>query len=225
MNGIEKVLLIGGGGYLLYQTGILSALTGGLIPAPAAAGSPPSTSSGSTGTPSSGPTNTTAPPPTNPAAPPPATPTWQLVLAKATAQNPPANPLTLTWDQWNYYLSQVSGLTGSSLPQASAVPAIVQNPNQLLQVSQWWAYAQQASPGLSGLGIVGYRPRRSGFGSAGMWGGGKGATLFMPRYSPGPGFGGLISPDPSMCDPMDPVASMQPPVDSNIPTTGVCNSG
>lgn len=207
MDGLAKVLLIGGGAYLLYRSGLLNGLFGA---------SSIATSSGATSSPTASPTNPTAPSPVNPSTPPPATPTWQLVLNAATAANPGKSPLLLSFDQWNYFLQQVTGVPGPAPDSIAAIgPVGTATRSSLLQVSQWWAYVQQLQPGLGGLGVVVGRPRRSGFGDPGpMWPG-----------SWGGGFSGFVPASSSYCGPADTVAAMQPPVNSQTPTPGPCNSG
>jgi len=172
VNGLLKAALIGGGAYLLYESGILSSLTGGAIPSPVSSATPASVSTT--------PSNPNSPSPTNPNSPPPATPTWTLVLQKAISSNPGIQqPVMLTFYQWNYYYTQVTGLPG---PAPDSLPSF--NANQLLQVSQWWAGVQTLKPGITCLGILAFRPRRSGFG------------MYQPA---------------SLCSPQEPINGMRPP--------------
>jgi hypothetical protein len=137
-----EIALLAGGAYLLYESGILSSLTGGLLPAPA--GSAPATTSTTTGSTSTG-------SPTNPTTTAPGTPNTLALVAAAAGG---ANQL-LTFDQWNYYYKSVRGIAGPdpSLYLSSA------NRDMNLSINEWWTYMQQA--GLSGLGML----SRTGFGA------------------------------------------------------------
>jgi hypothetical protein len=124
------------GGYLLYESGLLSSLTGGLIPAPAGS----STSSGAS---SSTSVSNSGGQPSNPSSPPPGTPnTKALVQARATADKDPA---LQTFDAWNYVYQEVRGVPGPS-PDTYLTPA---TRNMNLSIDEWWAYMQKA--GFSGL--------------------------------------------------------------------------
>jgi hypothetical protein len=129
VNTIEKVLLIGGAGYLAYSSGILKSLFGGAAAAPATSPSTPAMQ---------------AP-----------TPTWQLALQAASAAVGNPNP-EITFDQWNNYWQ---GVTGQVPPDPTPyVGAAGSQPrNQQLNVTQWWGYMQQWKPGLQGLRLGPYR--------------------------------------------------------------------
>jgi hypothetical protein len=145
--------LIGGGAFLAYETGLLSMLTGGLIPAP-----------GSTTTTTTTPPAPGAPtsPPVNPVTPPPGTTT---VLDQVAAKAGGASQL-LSFDQWNYAYQAVRGVPGPAPDQfLSAADRF-----KLISINEWWGYMQQA--GLSGIGIL--APRR---GALGMF---RPLTLFPP---------------------------------------------
>jgi hypothetical protein len=127
------------GGYFAWQSGLLTTLTGGLIPAPATTGgasSPPPA-------PGAPPTNPTSPPPTPP-------PTQSLVLAAMAAATPPASGLQ-TFDTYNFYYNKVRGLPGPD-------PTPILPPDQrtkLLSADEWWGYMTKA--GFNGLGMLARR--------------------------------------------------------------------
>jgi hypothetical protein len=147
-----KMIALLGGGYLLYETGLLSSLTGGLIPAPTA--TPTTTTPTGTVSTANQPVNNTAPPP---AAPPP---TKALVMQASTAAKDPA---LQTFDSWNFRFQQVRGVAG---PDPSVyLPAATRGEN--LSIDEWWSYMQKA--GFSGLGRFGrYARQFSGLGRAGL---------------------------------------------------------
>lgn len=141
MNGFLKVALIGGAGYFLYESGLLRALTGGAIPAPASTSTTTTTSGASSAT-----TTTTATTPT------PATPGWQLALnaaVQATGQSAPQ----LTFDQWNYYAGPATGETFPDPTPIVGAPGTAGR-DATMNVSSWWLDVKTANPGLQGLGRV-----------------------------------------------------------------------
>jgi hypothetical protein len=147
-----KIALLLGGGYLLYETGLLSSLTGGLIPAPAAT---PTTT-----TPPAGTVSTGGGQPVNNATPPPAAATEALVMQAATAAKDPA---LQTFDSWNFRYNQVRGVAGPD-PSTYLTPA---TRNENLTIDEWWAFMQKG--GFSGLGRFGrYSRQFSGLGRAGL---------------------------------------------------------
>jgi hypothetical protein len=148
-----KIALLAGAGYLLYETGLLSSLTGGLIPAPAAAptNAPPA---GTVSTGGGQPVNTSTPPP---AAPPP---TKALVMQAAQKAGDPA---LQTFDSWNFRFQGIRGVAGPD-PGTYLTPA---TRNENLSIDEWWSYMQKA--GFSGLGRFGQYARQfSGMGRAGL---------------------------------------------------------
>ncbi len=146
MTSLLKFALIGGGAYLLYESGILSSLTGGAIASPSSTTqpAPPATPApaSSTSSPSTVPPQSTASPAP---APPAAVPTWQRVLDAAGGGNP-----AQTFDQWNYFFQQVTGTPGPD-PVPFVGAAGSDSRNQNLQVAQWWNFIQQWKPGLQGI--------------------------------------------------------------------------
>lgn len=215
MNGLIKALVIGGGGYLAWQSGILTSITGGLIPAPLTPGTP---AVGSSSTAPTTPTNPTSPSPANPTAPSPAPAASALALqqtygglvAAATAgKNAGDSAVTLsngvlyaTPEVWTWYLqNRVNG--------NAAVPNLWPSTQGPIASTAYWAGVSSQLTGISGLGILALRPRRSGFGGVFNSGGMGG---FQPAAS-------------SYCGPVDPVSGMRPPVDSMNPSPGSCNTG
>ncbi len=123
---LKKILLGGAGAYglyWLYQHGVF----GGAAPA---------------ASPSSTPTNPTTQPVQNPTVQPPNT--KALVLARA--GNDP-NEL-LTFDQWNFFYSQIRGIPGPDPNQFLDQAHRSQN----LSIDEWWG--DMTSAGFSGLGCA-----------------------------------------------------------------------
>jgi hypothetical protein len=150
MNTFIKALAWGGGiYYLLYKTGILSSLTGGLVPTP---------SGGTTGGSSAGPSATSGGPPAFNSL----LSTGSRVLNAAITdynKGDRANQLTLsngapstTWSAWNYFLAAQTRF--SDLPDYQTVTG-QPDPNVPMEFGQYW---QLISPwltnnhGLTGLG-------------------------------------------------------------------------
>ncbi len=132
-----KLGLMAGGAYLLYETGILSSLTGGLFPAPASPGLPSGT-----------PQNPATPSPSNPASPGPDTRGLLLSTVQKYIQNNAgakfqgslSYPL-ITGDQWNYFYNQVRGRD----PLGAGVTVPAGN----ISVDEFWGPVSAA--GFSGL--------------------------------------------------------------------------
>lgn len=151
MNTLIKALLLGGGAYLLYKTGVLSSLTGGLVPAPS--GGLPAGSSGTSSAIPAGP------------------PAFNSLVSTGQRVNQAAltdylngdrsNQLSVgngvpstTFAAWNYFLAQQTAFT--DLPD---YPTVTGQPDtgQPMTFSQYW---QLISPwltknhGLQGLGQI-----------------------------------------------------------------------
>ena len=148
MNTLIKALLWGGGVYLLYRTGVLSSISGGIIPAPVAAAAPPSGG---------------APPP--PAGP----PAFNSLVATGQRVNTAAiqdyqggdrsNQLTVTsgvpsttFNAWNYFLQKQTNF--SDLPNYQTLTG-QPDPNVPMTFAQYWQLIAPwlgTNKGMSGLG-------------------------------------------------------------------------
>ena len=152
MNTLIKAILFGGGVYLLYRTGILSSITGGVVPAPAAGAAPPAGGG------------------TAPAAGPPAFNSLVSTLNRTAAAaiqdyqgGDRSNQLTVTggvpsttWNAWNYFLQKQTNF--SDLPtyqQVTGQPDTGQ-PMTIMQYEQLIGPWLTANHGMSGLGWYGY---------------------------------------------------------------------
>lgn len=151
MSKIINWVVTFGGLYVLYQSGLLSQISGGLIPTPA-----PSTGGGGTtggGSSSGGTVSSGGGTPVNPNTPPPGTLDTKTLVGQAAGG---ANQL-FTFDQWNWFYERVRGIPG---PDPS-IYLSAQNRNKTLTLSEWWAFMQAA--GLNGLGIVARVPGMSSY--------------------------------------------------------------
>jgi hypothetical protein len=149
MNTLIKALLLGGGAYLLYRTGILSSLSGGLIPTP---------SGGTTGGSSAGPSATSGGPPAFNSL---AATGGRVASAAILDYNngDRANQLAIsggmpstTWNAWNFFLAQQTRF--SDLPDYPTVTG-QPDPNVPLTFSQYWQLISPwltANHGMTGLG-------------------------------------------------------------------------
>ena len=153
MNTLIKALLFGGGVYLLYRTGILSSISGGIIPAPGAA-----------------PAAAGAGPPASAAAGPPAfnslLNTGQRVQAAAILDyqgGDRSNQLSVTsgtpsttWSGWNFFLNKQTAFT--DLPDYKTVTG-QPDTGQAMTFGQYWQLISPwltANHGMQGLGWYGY---------------------------------------------------------------------
>lgn len=184
MNTLIKALLLGGGAYLLYRTGILSSLTGGLIPA----------SPGGPATGSSGPSAATpvGPPAFNSLAA-----TGGRVFNAAVldyTNGDRANQLSVnggvpsaTFDAWNYFLNKQTAF--ADLPDYSTLTA-QPNPGVAMTFAQYWQLISPwltANHGMSGLGEGPFVP--ADYIGSGM--GDMGEVPFVPADYVGSGMGEL----------------------------------
>ena len=158
MNTLIKALLFGGGAYLLWRTGILSSISGGIIPSPVAGVAPPAAGGG--------------------AAPPAGPPAFNSLLVTGQRTQAAAlldyqggdrsNQLSVaggvpstTWNAWNYFLAKQTNFT--DLPPYSTVTG-QPDPNVPLTFGQYW---QLISPWLTknhGMSGVFSSPRAGWYG-------------------------------------------------------------
>src|SRR5579864_7748972 len=122
MNTVLKLAIGGGVLYYLYESGWLSSLSGGLLPAPAAAS--PVLSAGG-------------------AAASVVHPDTFTLVRQAAGLQPGA---LQTFDQWNFYYNKVRGIPGPD--PSNFLDAAHRSQN--LTDSEWWADMQQG--GFSGMG-------------------------------------------------------------------------
>jgi hypothetical protein len=140
MNTLIKALLFGAGGYLLWRTGILTAVSGGIIPSPVAGAAPPPAG----GAPSA---------PTGPPAFNSLLVTGQRVQSAALLDyqgGDRSNQLQIlsgqpatTWNAWNFFLAKQTNF--SDLPDYTTVTG-QPDPNVPMTFPQYW---QLISPWLT----------------------------------------------------------------------------
>ena len=153
-SSILPIVIIGGVGYWLYSSGILSSLFGSSAPAPApAATTPPA---GGTNPVAAAPAPPTPPAPNVVAPPPPCSPSGILAPLLADVQKAQGSsfgaglPGTLTIDQWGYYLNQrCSGMADQYKLNADTLFPGRDDRGGPLNWSAFAGYAQQA--GLSAV--------------------------------------------------------------------------
>ena len=160
MNTLIKAILFGAGGYLLWRTGILSSVSGGIIPSPVTGAAPPAGAAPAAA----------GPPAFNSLAV-----TGQRVQAAAILDyqhGDRSNLLSVTdgvpsasWDAWNYFLNAQTNFP--DLPDYTTVTG-QPNTGQALTFAQYW---QLISPWLTkNKGMTGIQAWRGNDSSARPWG-------------------------------------------------------
>lgn len=150
IGGIVTIAAVGGLGYWLYSSGMLSSLFGSSAPAPVS--TPPGTNPVASPIPSA-----PAAAPATPAAPPPCSGAGILPVLLSNVQKLPNGstygpnlPGTFTIDEWGYYLNQLcTGMADQYKLNADALFPGKDDRGGPLNWSAFSGYAQQA--GLSGL--------------------------------------------------------------------------